>query len=100
MADFDPDKHRGAQRPNQPAGGRPSSATAIPTVEQMHQMGLVPCSSQPCPCWVDPANLPGRRCLAHERDERRRRQAERFKQRDEQPERYGRRGRRDSRRAA
>ena len=76
---------------------RPSSSTLIPTVEQMQQMGLVQCASQPCPVWVDPKNLPSGRCLTHEREERRKRQAERFKAREERYE--GRRGR-DSRRAA
>lgn len=39
--------------------------TILPTVAQMQQMGLVECGEPGCTIYVDPANMPARRCKQH-----------------------------------
>jgi hypothetical protein len=41
-----------------------------PTPEQLQKMGLVRCEQAGCSVYVDPANLPARRCLKHGRPTR------------------------------
>ena len=59
----------------------PTRRTYWPTVEQLAQMGLVPCAEQPCTTWVDPANVPQHRCLAHRREQHAKRREQRFQHR-------------------
>lgn len=39
-----------------------------PNPAQLERMGFVRCQQDGCTVYVDPANMPGRRCLAHQRE--------------------------------
>lgn len=51
---------------------------AWPTSEQLEAMGLVRCEHEAgCSIYVDPANMPAKRCIRHGREQRRNRSQQR-----------------------
>lgn len=53
-----------------PPQSKPLAGAPFPAEHQLERMGLVRCEGQPCSTWVDPVNVPERKCARHQREGR------------------------------